>query len=363
MPKIKGSDKNQYVVNGQVTMGAQTQTVNVSMTAPISNLTYKPVTGCIVTIRDNEHHDFPMNDLGNGDYSTMVDPQYLIPGHVFSVNIITPDGDSIVSDYDTLQQVPPIDTIYYQVKAIESNVPLQSTQGIQVYTDLKGTNADSHYYRWNIYETWEYHAKYPLEYWYDGTMHHNVPADSSKFTCWETKKRPEIITLSTANLSQNKYNDFPLQYVSNMSNKLANGYSMLVEQLAISKQAYNYWYQMKTNSSQEDGLYVKQPVTIRGNLHDITHPDKAVLGFFSAESASYKRVFIPPVPGLILHYIVPCEEIQLHYINGHLYLDKKYWPAAILAGPNGPAPFRLEPYCVNCLLLGGTTVKPSFWPK
>ncbi|MBE0649609.1 MAG: DUF4249 family protein, partial [Bacteroidales bacterium] len=49
-PKIKDSDENQYVINGQVTMGTQTQTVNISMTAPVNSLIYKPVTGCKVTI-------------------------------------------------------------------------------------------------------------------------------------------------------------------------------------------------------------------------------------------------------------------------------------------------------------------------
>lgn len=361
MPKIKSSDTNKFVIIGQVTMGTQTQTVNISMTSPINNPAYKPVTGCKVTILDNENHRFPMSDLGNGDYSTLVDPQYLVPGHVFKVNVVTPDGDSIISDYDTLQQVPPIDSISYQIKNIESNIPQQSTQGIQFYIDLNGTSADSRYYRWVIYETWEYHAKYAVTYWWDGTMHENNPPDSSKFTCWDTRKIPEIFTLSTSNLSQNKYNNYPLQYISTNTNKLANGYSMLVEQLALSQSAYNYWYQMKTNSSQEGGLYTKQPISIRGNLHDVTNPDKEVLGFFSAESASYKRIFVPPVHGLTFHYLVACEEHKL--LLGFGQIPKSAYPAAIKVGSQGPLPIWLSPICVNCLLSGGTTVKPSFWPK
>lgn len=361
-PKV--NDLNSYVVSGQVTMGAQTQTVNISLNTPINDPTYTPATGCKVTIWDNANHDFPMVDLGDGNYSTMVDPKYLVPGHVFKLNIVTPSGDSIISDYDTLQRVPPVDSIYYLVKDSKSPNTGQTEKGLQFYINLQGTNTDSRYYRWAIYETWEYHSKYPLEYYWDGELHRLDGPDYSTYTCWDTKKIPEIFTLSTHDLSQNKYVNFSLQFVSSSTPKLANGYSMLVEQYALSKVAYNYWEKMESNSSQVGGAYTKQPVTIRGNLHDITHPDKIVLGFFSAESASQKRIFVPPVTSLLtLHYNEPCDETLLP--GGYYSIPKSLYPAPIKADPVTHAPLFIElsPMCINCLLQGGDTIKPSFWPK
>lgn len=360
-PKIKGSDLNKYVVTGQVITGSQTQTVNISQTTPIGDPSYKPLTGCKVSIQDNEQHSFNMVDLGNGDYSTLVNPQYLVPGHVFRINIVTPDGDSIISAYDTLQKVPPVDSIYYRVKDTTIVSTGQSQQGIQFYIDYKGTNADSRYYRWSVYETWEYHATYPLEYWWDGTMHHVFPPDTSKYTCWHTRRIPEIFTISTENLSQNKYDNLPLQYVTSHGAKLANGYSMLVEQFALSKGAYNFWNQMRINSTQEGGLYQKQPISIRGNLRDITHPAKEVLGYFSVESASSKRIFVGHVPGLTVVVTKPCRETVLKY--GYSSIPASAYPAAIKAGPYGPVPIWLSNGCVDCTVMGGTTVKPSFWPR
>ena len=368
-PKIKSSEINKYVVSGQVTAGAQTQTVSISMSSSIGNPTYKPVTGCKVTIQDNEHHDFRMVDLGNGEYSTMVAPQYLVPGHVFKVNIVTPSGDNIVSNYDTINRVPPVDSINYRLKEIKNPVSGEFEQGLQFYIDLKGNNADSRYYRWNIYETWEYHAMYPVEYYYDSTLkfHRIYPPDSSRFTCWDTRKIPKVFTLSTANLSQNKYSDLPLQYVNNTTPKLANGYSMLVEQIALSKAAYNYWYQMRTNNSQEGGLYVTQPVSIRGNLRDITHPNNEVLGFFSAVSASYKRIFISKVEGLTMNYEIPCSQKLLSEMPPLRSLPKIDFPLnvryAYSVKDKKVEWFYIAPECVNCLLMGGDTIKPSFWPN
>lgn len=361
-PKIKGSDLNKYVVNGQVTTGTLTQTVNISQTAPISDPSYKPVAGCKVTIQDNEQHNFKMVDLENGSYSTLIPPQYLVPGHVFRINIITPDRDSIVSDYDTLQPVPPIDSIYYHIKTITDRATGKYNPGIQFYLNFKGTNADSRYYRWDVFETWEYHAEYPLQYYYDGTLHHVSPPDYSRYTCWHTRKIPEIFTVTTANLSQNKYDKLKLQHVTSNGLKLVVGYSMLVEQFALSKEAYSFWNQMRINSTQNGGLYEKQPITIRGNLHDITHPGKGVLGFFSAESASSKRIFIRHVPGLTLNYLYICNERGLRY--GYRMIPKSAYPAYIKAGRDGlPTSIWLTHGCIDCMILGGDTIKPSFWPN
>ncbi|MBE0650630.1 MAG: DUF4249 domain-containing protein [Bacteroidales bacterium] len=360
-PKIEGADLNKYVVSGQITLGEDTQTVNVSLTSSINKPTYIPLLGCTVHILDNKDNTFPLVDMGNGDYSTMIDPKYMVPGKAFKVVVIVPDGDSIVSDYDTLSVVPPVDSIYYLRKDIVSPVPYQSKVGIQFYLDFKGANSDSRYYKWNVYETWEYHAEYPLEYYYDGTVHHIFPPDYSKFTCWDTRKIPEVFTLSTENLSQNVYNNIPLQYVDNKTPKLANGYSMLVEQLALSKEAYDYWDQLRINSTQQGGLYEKQPIVIKGNLRDITHPDKEVLGFFGAASASFKRIFISQVPGLTLNYVIPCTTIVLK--RGYIMIPPSAYPAALMASQNGPLPIWLSQICVNCLLQGGTNVKPSFWPN
>jgi hypothetical protein len=293
----------------------------------------------------------------------MVNPQYLVAGHVFRVSVITPDGDSIISDYDTLHQVPPVDSIHYSIKKVTSSTGL-STQGLQFYVDLKGTNTDSRYYRWVIYETWEYHAAYPVEYyWSYGLIpHHLFPPDSSRFTCWDTRKIPKIFTLSTDNLSQNTYNNFPLQYVDNTTQKLFNGYSILVEQIALSQTAYNYWNQLKTNSTQEGGMYEKQPVSIQGNLHDVTHPDKKVLGFFSAESASYKRIFISPVQGIVRKYVIPCSEVSpLPPLSPNL--PESAFPLYYRWNLAHDTIWLLHSTCVNCLLQGGDTIKPSFWPK
>jgi len=360
-PKIKTADANKYVVSGQLTNVDGSQTVNVSRTSSINDPKFLPVKGCDVRILDKNKNSFAMTDIGKGEYSTWIDPKFLVPGASFMVKVITPDGDTLVSDFDKMAKAPKVDSVYYIRKDIEGKIPGQLTKGIQFFLNFKGNDSDSRFYRWNIYETWEYHAEYPLEWYYDGTVHHVYPPDYSRKVCWRTLKIPKIFTLSTNNLMKNNYNKFPLQFVDNQTSRLAYGYSMLVEQFALSEAAYNYWDQLRINSSQAGGLYEKQPLAIKGNIRDLSHPDKEVLGFFSVASVTDKRIFVSNVPNLPLQFYTYCNSHSLRM--GLKEISPSDYPAYLMGNHKTYFAVQLDGECVNCLLLGGTNIKPNFWPK
>ncbi|MBK9980907.1 MAG: DUF4249 domain-containing protein [Saprospiraceae bacterium] len=359
-PDILTSDAKKYVVTGQVAAGDSLQRVNVSLTSPINEPEYIPVPGCEVNIYDDKGHQFSLNDAGKGDYTVVIDPVFFAPGVSFKVEIKTPAGDMLVSDYDSLTQVPPIDSIYYQRKDIERSEPGDFLMGIQFYVDLKGTETSSRYFRWEEFETWEYHADYPLEWYYDGTVHHVFPPDFSRKVCWTTRKLPDIFTLSTNTLEANRYDLFPLHFVGNKSSRLAYGYSLLTKQYSLSEKGYNYWEQLRANSDPEGGLYEKQPLAVKGNMHNLTHPEFDVLGYFGATSVVSQRMFIKDVPDLPLDFDTYCNPLALR--RGLREIDPSDYPGYLLGTEFGYALVLLNPECINCLLLGGSNVKPSFWP-
>lgn len=360
-PNIRSADVNKYVVSGQVTAGDELQTVNVSRTSSISNPEYFPVTGCLVKILDDEGNEFPATETGNGDYSSRIDPGFLVPGVSFKVEITTPAGDQINSDFDLLTKSPPMDSLYYIRKDIAGNNPGQYTRGIQFYINLNAGETDSRYYRWEELETWEYHADYPLEWYYDGTVHHVSPPDYSRKVCWSTTKVPDIFTLATDNLAENKYSALPLHFVSNRTSRLMYGYSLLIKQFAMSEAAYLYWDKLRINSSQEGGLYTSQPLPISGNMHNLTNPGQDVLGFFGAASVITKRIFINNIPGLPMEFSTFCSlgepERTLQVFGPDDY------PVFLYGDVGRYTTIHLANECVNCLSLGGTNVKPGFWPN
>ena len=356
-PDIRSKDVNKYVITGQITDGDGSQTINISRTAPIAIPQYIPVTKCMVRILDDKGHEFLLSEAGNGDYNTIIDPAYLIPGNSFKLEVITPNGDEINSDFDQMMGCPEVDSVYFIRKDIEGNNPGQFTRGIQLYIDLNGSATNSRNYRWDVVETWEYHTDYPLEWYYDGTFHQVTPPDYSRNVCWSTKKVPAIYTLTTENLTENKYRMLPLHYVSNRTSRLMYGYSVLIRQYALSQAAYIYWDQMRVNSSQEGGLYTTQPLPVKGNLHNLTHPEEEVLGFFGATSLRAKRIFIRKVEGLTLDFSTYCKPSMPQV---WIFTPSEY-PIYFINSMYGRQVITEE--CVNCLMLGGINEKPDFWPN
>ena len=359
-PEILAADEKKYVITGQVTDEDGSQSINVSLSSPIEDPKYIPVTGCQVSIIDDKGHTFPMGDEGNGNYNNTIDPVFLQPGIAFKIEVTTPEGDYIASDFDTLTRGPAMDSVYYIREEKLYNPAAPSVFGIQFYLDLNAAPTDSRYYRWDVIETWEYHADYPLEWYYDGTVHHVTPPDSSRMVCWRTLRVPDIFTLTTDNLAENKYDQYRLHFVSNLTTRLAYGYSLLVRQFALSRAAFTYYENLRVNSNPQGGLYDKQPLAIQGNLHNMTHPEKDVLGYFSASTARSKRIFVYPIPDLPLMYDTYCDPIPLR--NGLKTIKPNDYPAYLLGNSQGYSLTWMDNECVNCLILGGINVKPDFWP-
>ena len=356
-PFIESKDAKKFVISGQVVKGEDVQFINVSVTSPISKPEYIPVTGCQVTINDNKGNNFEAADQFDGNYTFHIPESNLSTGTSFMVTVITPDGINIASDFDTLNECPEIDTVYYIFDEVPTTDPEIFKKGLQFYVDLNAENTSSHNFRWEAVETWEYHSSWPIEWYYDGSVHHVYPPDYSRMVCWRTEMVKNIFTLSTENLEQNLYKSFPLHFVDNFSTpRLVYGYSLLIRQFALSNAAYSYWEKLRINSSDQGGLYDKQPLAIRGNLRNVTNPDLDVLGFFGATSMKSKRIFVSNVA---TEYAMDCSPIPL---RGFYEITPRDYPAYLYGDEYGYSLAMLIPECVDCLILKGTNVKPEFWP-
>ena len=362
-PHIDSKNQDKLVVTGQISDNSEYQIVSISTSSSIGDPRYIPVSGCSVSIFDNKGNQFTMQEAEAGTYKVKIAASYLTVGTSFKVEIFTSDGANIESDFDRINECPPVDSIYFSREEIPTNLAGYKTIGLQFYTDLNGGNLNSRFFRWEAMETWEYQVDYPREWWYDGTVHRIVPPDDSRKVCWSTQLAKGIYTLSTENLVENKYYRLPLNYIDNHSPKLKYGYSLLLRQYALSKEAYSYWDQLRSNSSEQGGLYEKQPLSIEGNLHNNTNPDQKVLGFFSASSVKSKRIFLRNVENFPIDFTTFCIKDSLGTRGGGL---KEISPSAYpvyLAGNSVTYFFIvLSNYCVDCLTLGGINVKPDFWP-
>ncbi len=349
-----------YVVNGEISNQAGYQQVTVSTATRVNDPEYTPVSGCQGAIEDDKGNEFALEEFEPGEYRVWIDQEYLVPGTSYRVRIIAPTGDQIVSDYDRMPECPQIDTFYYERKEKVFANTSKTRTGLQFYTDLKGKESDSRYYRWTVDETWEYNSGYAREYYYDGDWHKIWPPDSSTHTCWISRQVADIITLSTSTLTSNSFKGMQVHFVDNTTNRLYVKYTALVKQRAISEPAYVFWEQLRINSKDQGGLYERQPLSVEGNLHNLTHPEMKVKGFFGAYSFTQKRIFVDGIRdmGVIDGYY--CDAHKLGNMGWREFFPEDYpvyytyWGLEVRI---------LDHVCIDCQDLGGSLNKPDFWPR
>ncbi len=363
IPKIEGSTDEIYVVSGEVTNIPGYQYISVSLASSVSEPEYIPLGNCIITIEDDQSNTFAMEEYETGMYKVWMDQEYLVPGISYRVLLKTPSGEEIQSDFDRMPTSSLIDSIYCERKESYNQNKGLPLKGMQFYVDFHSDDPDTRYFRWVADETWEHHAPLPMEYYYDGKSHKINPPDYTYKVCWSTRPAGHFFTLSTLNLVTNSYEMFPLQYVDNTSNRLLIKYSALISQYSLSRTAFVFWEQLRINSDAQGGLYEKQPLPVEGNLHNLSNPDKKVVGFFGASSVVQKRIFVDGIKDMDIGDGAFCSPEELGmggWRNVSIYEYPVYYTYVVIDGARGIR--TLQKSCVDCRESGGTNVKPEFWP-
>ncbi len=368
-PDIDSEAASKIVVSGKITNKEGYQTVSLSKSILLSELENTVLTNCMISIWDEDGNEFTMEEHQDGEYRVWMDEEELKIGTSYHIQIFTPEGEELVSEPDLMSAVAQIEIPNYKEDSLYNGAYNVHDKGLQFSIDIEGDESSSCYYSFELDATYEHHALYDREWYYDGTVnefgrftgrvYHIYPPDSSLYFCWTTERVPEILLLSTENLIENKFHNFDLHFVSFRADYLTFGYSLLARQIGLSREAYLYWEDMKKNNNQNADLYGKQPVDIQGNIKNITNPEKEVLGFFQASAISEVRIFIEPYP--TQPYLL-CAPVELGP-PGFRGIDRNDLPAFLLNNPLGTfIGSTLADPCVNCASLHGSTTKPDFWP-
>jgi hypothetical protein len=358
IPKDISNNQPCYVVAGRVTNIGGNQSIKVSKTSPIDLPRHIPVLGCLVSIIDTENNVFLSNSNdNNGTYNVNIDQQYLTISKGFKVKVVTPLGEVIESEFDTLKPCPTLNSVYYEIQERLTENPLVNEKGLQFKIDLIANNSYDRYFKWEIEESFEYTATYPITVYYDGRLHYIEP-DYSLFYCWDTKPIWDIFAISTRGLTDNKFTGYNLHFVGNTTQRLMHLYSINVTQIAISEANFNFLEQLRLNTLEQGGLFDAQPINVKGNIFSSSDPALSVFGFFSAESMQSHRSFYSNIPDL--DFLLPsvCQPMDLN-IALNKFKPKDYPVYFVEIGGELKWPLKS---CFDCRLSGGKTEKPPFWP-
>jgi hypothetical protein len=358
-PDLKSDDAKKIVISGQLTDLSGYQNVSVSYSSDIIKPTLTHIKNCSVKLESSNGLEYDYTEYQDGEYRVWIDSASLNFNEDYRIVVITPDNQVIKSSWEKFYSCPKIDKAYYEPEIKKGSFHQDDIYGLRFYMDFKGSETDSRYYKLDLVETFEFHTTYPIEWWYDGILHHESPPDYSKSVCYITLPIRDVYVLTTDNLQRNEFKRLKLNFVYNESQRLSHTYSLLYRQMALDFKAFTYWNQMKINMTQEGGLYNNQPIAIKGNLMNTTDTTKDVLGYFTVARAKEYRIFVSGGGFDLIDNT--CTSVSLRY--GLREILPNMYPAYLMGDETGYQNVLLSEACVDCTsVANGKTTKPDYWP-
>jgi hypothetical protein len=120
---------------------------------------------------------------------------------------------------------------------------------------------------------------------------------------------------------------------------------------------------MRINGESGGGLYEKQPLPVSGNLENTTNREKKVLGFFGASSVAERRLFLTGIRDMGIFYDAVCSYYSLGKFRWREFSKYDYPVYYFYPFYGIPVVQIIDKSCVDCRALGGTLVRPDFWPQ
>ncbi len=348
-----------YAVDATLMNSTETQTIFISQTISPDSINNKPVGGCLVKVVDMQNRVFPFQEATAhpGVYQGEIAREYFVEGNAFKLQFVDPNGKEYESDFQSFIEAADVDSVYYEV--LDDYIPPFSNipqHGVQIYLDLEVNDQQSQYYRYILEESFEYHSTHPIQRYWIGKWVDLGYEDWTYSICYKTHNTNNIEVLSTAYQAGNEFKQHPLLFINNQSERLYYRYSLLVNQLSVSKEIYDYWRILKETSEENNNLLGKQPVNAKGNMICTSDTDEAVLGYFSVSDVKQKRIFLQDVPGVYFNTDFRCEASPLRQTRWIYSSKPEQWPLYFTNNNEFDSSD-----CFDCRLKGGEIEIPDFW--
>jgi hypothetical protein len=285
-PKIADAPNNYLVVEGVINNGSDSTIIKLSRTVNISgNVNTSGVDNCTVSVEAESGSAYTLNPQGNGVYA--LPTLSLDVAKKYRLHIITGDSKDYASDYVEVKKNPPIDSIGFKVK----------NNALQLYVNTHDAGNNTRYYRWSYGETWRFHAKYQSSFMVDPVIKFVVvrPPSEASYYCFSSDESSTIVIGSSAKLTQDVIFQQPVTTIAAESEKIEMRYSILLKQYALTKEAYQFWENLKKNTEQLGSIFDAQPSQLTGNIHNLKDAAEPVIGYISVTNIQTRRIFIDNV--------------------------------------------------------------------
>lgn len=354
-PKVISVNSNILVVEGMINTGNDSTIINLSRTVVLANkngvITEK---GATVTVESETNQSFLLPEKVPGKYAA---PSLgLNSSNRYRLRIKTAKGQVYLSDFTESKITPPIDSVTYKLL----------DNGLQLYSNTHDVNNQARYYKWECTETYIFHSGFYSLHLFDGTrvVSRDV-VNNNVYTCWATPAQTSYLG-SSAKLTQDLIVNNPLAFIPNGSEKFQERYSVLVKQSTLTKEAFEFWEELKKNTESLGSIFDAQPSQLIGNIYCVSNAQEPVIGYISAGTTESKRIFInrKDLPSWNINNSNTCTTLDTIPVADVVkkFADKNYTPVEALISVNGTIfSYTAAPTnCVDCTIRGSNK-KPAFW--
>ncbi|MDA3614144.1 DUF4249 domain-containing protein [Polluticaenibacter yanchengensis] len=294
-----------------------------------------------------------LRNSANGNYNLSNTPK----ADKYYLRIKTAVGDEYLSEPIIPLATPAIDAITWR----------QNADGVKIYVSTKDPTNNIKYYKWDYVETYQYNSVYSSNLEYSTATNSVIDRDmvnNNIYTCWRDIRSSSIFIGSSAKIEDNAIYDNQLISIPANHEKLAVRYSLLVNQIGMTKEAYAFYELMKKNTEEIGNIFGNQPSELGSNLKCVNDPDKKVVGYVLGGSIASKRIFIANSELSDWRFSKFCtkDTVALNEVADFFPAQVKI-PIEKLYSDNGSVIGyeAADRICVDCRAAGGTNVKPTYW--
>ncbi len=303
------------VVEGYITTEAGPHFIKLSRILHYEDLhtgVDRRVTDAHVLIRTTYGENISLKHVKQGFYQT---PITFLPviGDSYSLYIETSEGETYISSPQTITRVPEIQEVGLQYKYVPGLHSANGTPGLEVLVTVEDIEDTANYYLWTLTDGVYPFVANPIgcnpavtsccplvdaaSHCFRYERNFNVPYNDYSFL---HDLRPSCIYKYSNTFNYAIGNDrfrngarttFETIFVEDDGRRFEFRYRFMLNQLSISKEAYDYYSLLQSQQSISGDLFDPPPAEVGGNIFNITNPDKPGVGYFGAYDLVKKEVY------------------------------------------------------------------------
>jgi hypothetical protein len=161
---------------------------------------------------------------------------------------------------ETMASVPRIDSMYFRGPRVNSS----PTAGLRATIDLRDTPGQADFYLWDQF------------------------VDGKRIVSGDTAFRFRLVSTDQGYQGRTVRGFQPYEQV-----RVTSGQDVIVRQLSISEAMYRYYTALNSQIDGDGSPFSVPPSDARGNVANLTRPDRRALGYFMASEVSEARRRVP----------------------------------------------------------------------